>query len=40
LTDYKTSKGAIQFPYKTLGDEQLKLITEIAVWCGKENEKK
>ena len=37
LTGYKTSKGTIQFPYKTLGAEQLKLIAEIAAWCGKEN---
>lgn len=36
LTGYKTSKGAIQFPYKTFGDEQLALISEIAEWCGKE----
>ncbi|GHU60732.1 hypothetical protein FACS1894171_2600 [Clostridia bacterium] len=36
LTGYKTSKGAIQFPYKTFGNEQLALISEIAVWCGKE----
>ena len=40
LTGYKTSKGAIRFPYKTFGDEQLELITEIAAWCGKENAKK
>ena len=37
LIEYKTSKGAIQFPYKTFGAEQIKLITEIAVWCGKES---
>ncbi len=36
LTGYKTSKGAVQFPYKSFGEEQLKLIAEIAVWCGKE----
>jgi len=36
LTGYKTSKGAIQFPYMTLGDEQVKLIAEIAAWCGRE----
>ena len=35
LTGYKTSKGAIRFPYKTFGDEQIELITEIAAWCGK-----
>jgi uncharacterized protein YdhG (YjbR/CyaY superfamily) len=39
LTVYKTSKGAIQFPYKTFGAEQLALISEIAVWCGKERAK-
>lgn len=33
LKEYKTSKGAIQFPYdKPL---PLGLIGEIAVWCGK-----
>jgi uncharacterized protein YdhG (YjbR/CyaY superfamily) len=37
LTGYKTSKGAVQFPYKSFGMEQLKLIAEIAEWCGKEN---
>ena len=32
LTEYKTSKGAIQLPYgKPL---PLALITEIAAWCG------
>jgi len=36
LTEYKTSKGAIQFPYKSFGEEQLKLIAEIAEWCGKK----
>ena len=35
LTGYKTSKGAVQFPYKSFGAEQLKLIAEIAAWCGK-----
>ena len=35
LTGYKTSKGAIQFQYKSFGDEQIELITEIAAWCGK-----
>ena len=39
LTEYKTSKGAIQFPYKSFSAEQIKLITEIAAWCGKENAK-
>ena len=39
LTGYKTSKGAIQFPYKTFGAEQMKLITEIAAWCGEKNAK-
>lgn len=37
LKTYKTSKGAIQFPYdKPL---PLELIANIAVWCGKESEK-
>jgi len=35
LTEYKTSKGAIQFPYKSFGPEQLRLIEEIAAWRGK-----
>ena len=39
LTEYKTSKGAVQFPYKSFGVEQMALITEIATWCGKENTK-
>ena len=39
LTEYKTSKGAVQFPYKTFGEEQLALIAEIAAWCGKNNAK-
>lgn len=39
LTEYQTSKGAVQFPYKSFGPEQMALITEIAVWCGKENAK-
>lgn len=39
LTDYKTSKGAVQFPYKSFGAEQMTLIAEIAAWCGKENAK-
>jgi len=36
LGAYKTSKGAIQFPYKTFGAEQLGIIAEIAAWCGTE----
>jgi len=37
LTDYKTSKGAIQLPYsKPL---PLELIGEIAAWCGTNNRK-
>lgn len=45
LAEYMTSKGAIQFPYKSFGAEQMKLISEIAAWtatvcqCGKENAK-
>jgi uncharacterized protein YdhG (YjbR/CyaY superfamily) len=35
LTGYKTSKGAVQFPYATFGAEPLKLIAEMAAWCGK-----
>jgi uncharacterized protein YdhG (YjbR/CyaY superfamily) len=38
FTEYKTSKGAVQFPYKAFGDEQLALIAEIAEWCGKQAE--
>jgi uncharacterized protein YdhG (YjbR/CyaY superfamily) len=38
LTRYKTSKGAIQFPYQSFGEEQLALIAEIAAWCGKSGE--
>jgi len=37
LRTYKTSKGAVQFPYQGFGDEQLALISEIADWCGQEN---
>lgn len=37
LTDYKTSKGAIQLPYnKPL---PLELIGEIAAWCGANDQK-
>ena len=32
LMTYKTSKGAIQFPYEDFGDTQLALIEEIAAW--------
>ena len=39
LSGYKTSKGAIQFPYKAFGKEQYELISEIAAWCGKERAK-
>lgn len=39
LSAYKTSKGAVQFPYKTFGAEQLALIAEIAAWCGEHNAK-
>lgn len=36
LTDYKTSKGAIQFPYNK--PVPLELIAEIAKWCcGEDN---
>ncbi len=35
LAAYKTSKGAVQFPYKSFGAEQLALIAEIAAWCGR-----
>ena len=38
LTEYKTSKGAIQFPYKSFGTEQIEIIKEIAAWCGKDVE--
>jgi predicted N-acetyltransferase YhbS/uncharacterized protein YdhG (YjbR/CyaY superfamily) len=38
LVKYKTSKGAIQFPYKDLISEHLTLITEIAAWCGSNAE--
>jgi predicted N-acetyltransferase YhbS/uncharacterized protein YdhG (YjbR/CyaY superfamily) len=39
LTEYKTSKGAVQFPYNSFGEKQLALITEIAIWCVKNNAK-
>jgi predicted N-acetyltransferase YhbS/uncharacterized protein YdhG (YjbR/CyaY superfamily) len=39
LGKYKTSKGAIQFPYKDLIGEHLRLITEIASWCAEHNAK-
>jgi len=35
LTKLKTSKGAIQFPYKELVSKHVPLITEIAAWCAK-----
>ena len=38
LIGYKTSRGAIQFPYKDFGDAQLKLIADIAAWCASHNE--
>jgi predicted N-acetyltransferase YhbS/uncharacterized protein YdhG (YjbR/CyaY superfamily) len=38
LGGYKTSKGAVQFPYGTLGAEQLALIAELAAWCGLKND--
>jgi uncharacterized protein YdhG (YjbR/CyaY superfamily) len=37
LTKFKTSKGAIQIPYKDLS-EHLSLITDIASWCGRETD--
>jgi uncharacterized protein YdhG (YjbR/CyaY superfamily) len=36
LAEYKTSKGAVQFPYKSFGAEQLAIIAEIAEWCGQD----
>jgi len=33
LASFKTSKGAIQFPYEGLISDHLKLIREIAAWC-------
>jgi uncharacterized protein YdhG (YjbR/CyaY superfamily) len=32
LTGYKTSKDAVQFPYRTFGDAELALISEMAAW--------
>ena len=40
LTEYRTSKGAIQFPYQSFSDMQAKLITEIATWCKLESAEK
>ena len=37
LSKYKTSKGAIQFPYKSFGAEQLELVSQIAAWCGENS---
>lgn len=37
LAGYKTSKGAIQFPYTSFDTEQLELIAKIAAWCRKHN---
>jgi uncharacterized protein YdhG (YjbR/CyaY superfamily) len=34
LSEYRHSKGAIQFPYKSFGTAQREFISEIAVWCG------
>jgi predicted N-acetyltransferase YhbS/uncharacterized protein YdhG (YjbR/CyaY superfamily) len=39
LGKYKTSKGAIQIPYKNLVSEHLTLITEITSWCAEHNAK-
>jgi predicted N-acetyltransferase YhbS/uncharacterized protein YdhG (YjbR/CyaY superfamily) len=39
LQNYKTSKGAVQFPYLNFGNEQLALISEIAAWCAEHNAK-
>jgi len=38
LAKLKTSKGAVQFPYKDLTSQHLALITEIAAWCAKSVE--
>jgi len=37
LSKFKTSKGAIQFPYSDFSDEHLTLISEIAAWCTEHN---
>jgi len=37
LAGYKTSKGAIQFPYTAFGEVEIALIAEIAAWCGRAN---
>ena len=37
LKDYKTSKGAVQFPNNR--DLPLELVSEIARWCFKRNKK-
>ena len=37
LTEYKTSKGAIQFPYNK--ELPIELIGEIARWCGRDSKK-
>jgi uncharacterized protein YdhG (YjbR/CyaY superfamily) len=39
LGKYKTSKGAIQFPYAEFGDAEIALIAEIAAWCSENNAK-
>ncbi|MDR1619570.1 MAG: DUF1801 domain-containing protein [Clostridiales bacterium] len=39
LAEYKTSKGAVRFAYKTCGGEQLALIAKIAAWCAEHNAK-
>jgi predicted N-acetyltransferase YhbS/uncharacterized protein YdhG (YjbR/CyaY superfamily) len=36
---YKTSRGAIQFPYAAFGDAELALIAEIAAWRSENNAK-
>jgi uncharacterized protein YdhG (YjbR/CyaY superfamily) len=35
LEGYKTTKGAIQFPYNDFGNQQIALIAQIAAWCAK-----
>jgi uncharacterized protein YdhG (YjbR/CyaY superfamily) len=39
LTEFKTSKGAIQLPYKGFSAEHTALIAEIAEWRGKNKAK-